>query len=279
MTIRDLLREGNDKLFYAEVDTPFLDAALLLSHAMGTRKERLLASLPEEADPEAGERFRQFVDRRCRGEPVSYIRRIKEFYGLEFYVDDGVLVPRPDTESLVEKALELARHDPGIRDVHDACTGSGCVCIALQHDAPHLNLSASDISPFAGTVFRENCRRILGREIPFLLSDLLDGVPGPFHLITANPPYLSDKEVDDMRKVGWPEPEVSLRGGPEGTELPGRLIRRAAGRLVPGGWLVMEAAPGQFLKLRALMDAAGFRDVEVLPDLAGRERVIAGRRA
>jgi release factor glutamine methyltransferase len=279
MTVRGLLREGNDKLFYAEVDTPYLDAVLLLSHAMGTRKESLLASMPDEVEADAAERFLLFLDRRCRGEPVSYIRRCKEFYGLDFYVDERVLVPRPDTEVLVEKALDLARHDARIRDVHDACTGSGCVCIALQHDAPHLNLSASDVSPPAAEVFRGNALRLLGREIPFQLSDLLDGVTGPFHLITANPPYLSDKEVDDMRRIGWPEPEISLRGGADGTVLPGKLIRRAAERLVPGGWLALEAAPGQFLKLRALMDAAGFRDVEVLPDLAGRDRVISGRLA
>lgn len=279
MTVRDLLREGNDKLFYAEVDTPYLDAVLLLSHAMGIRKERLLASLPEEAGDDDAGRFRHSLDRRCRGEPVSYILRRKEFFGLEFFVDGRVLVPRPDTEVLVEKALDLARRDPRIRDVHDACTGSGCVCIALQHGAPSLNLSASDVSPFVEEVFRGNALRLLGREIPFRLSDLLEGVEGPFHLITANPPYLSDKEVDDMGKIGWPEPEISLRGGADGTVLPGKLIRRAAQRLAPGGWLALEAAPGQFLKLRALMDAAGFRDVEVTADLGGRERVISGRLA
>lgn len=279
MTVRALLHEGNRALLRAEVDTPCLDAMLLLAHALGTGKERLLASLPDEADPAAAGRFREYLDRRGAGEPVSYIRGRKEFFGLEFRVDRRVLVPRPDTEALVERALEIVRGDPRVRDVHDACTGSGCVAIAVAHEEPGLNLSASDVSPDAVEVFRENARLLLGREIPVRVSDMLDGLPGPFHLITANPPYLGDREVDAMRRIGWPEPEVSLRGGADGTEAPRRLIGRAAERLAPGGWIALEAAPGQFGALRDALAAHGFRDVEVRRDLGERERVISGRLA
>jgi release factor glutamine methyltransferase len=208
---------------------------------------------------------------------VSYIRRLKEFWGLEFHVDEAVLVPRPDTETLVERALDLARRDPDIARIHDACTGSGCVAIALATELPGRLLTASDISPGAARVFEANCARLLGRQLPFFRSDLLADVPGPYDLVTANPPYLKDREADDLAKIGWPEPDLALRGGPDGTAPAARLVGEAAGRLRPHGWLCLEAAPPQMDRLAALMDAAGFVMVERSRDLGGRDRVISGR--
>jgi release factor glutamine methyltransferase len=227
--------------------------------------------------PDAEASYRALLDRRCQGIPVSYLRRIKEFYGMEFYVDERVLVPRPDTEVLVEKVLRVVRGDPGLRRVHDACTGSGCVGIALKRTVPGLEVSASDISAHALEVAELNGQRLLGKGLPAFRSDMLDGVPGPFDVIAGNPPYLRDDEVADMRKLRWPEPEHALRGGIDGTALAERLIHAAPGKLAPGGWLVLEAAPVQFNKLYALMDQAGFHSIDVEKDLAGRDRVIAGR--
>lgn len=277
MTVRSLLTRGYDTLFYAEVQTPLLDAVVLLAHAMQVAKEKLLASLPDEAAPEVEERFRGFIDLRCAGVPVSYIRRVKEFYGLEFYVDERVLVPRPDTEVLVEKVLQVVRADPRLRRVHDACTGSGCIAICLKHSAPELEMSASDISASALEVAAMNAERILGFPLPSFASDLLDSVPGSFDLIASNPPYLRDDEVEGLRKLGWREPELALAGGRDGTALAQRLIRAAPARLRPGGWLMLEAAPQQITKLFALMDQAGFHTIDVEKDLAGSSRVIAGR--
>ena len=277
MTVRSLLTQGYDTLFYAEVQTPLLDAVVLLGHAMGTTKEKLLAALPDEAATEVEERFRAFVDLRCSGVPVSYIRRVKEFYGLEFYVDERVLVPRPDTEVLVEKVLQVVRADPGLRRVLDVCTGSGCIAVSVKHSAPGLELSASDISGDALEVAALNAERILGSRLPSFASDLLDSVPGSFDLIASNPPYLRDDEVEGLRKLKWREPELALAGGGDGTALARRLIRAAPARLSPGGWLMLEAAPQQINKLYALMDQAGFRTIDVEKDLAGSSRVIAGR--
>jgi release factor glutamine methyltransferase len=202
---------------------------------------------------------------------------MKEFYGLEFYVDERVLVPRPDSETLVEQVLAIVRADPRLRGVHDACAGSGCIGIALKAAIPELELSASDISAEAGEVLCMNSERLLGLRIPFFCSDLLESVPGRFELIAANPPYLRDAEVENLGKIGWPEPLGALRGGADGTEIAARLIRSATSRLTPGGWLALEAAPDQILKLHALMDQAGFTLVEVAKDLAGHDRSIAGR--
>jgi release factor glutamine methyltransferase len=298
MIVRSLLTQGYETLFYAEVQTPFLDAVVLLAHAMEATKEKLLASLPDEVPPDGEARFRSFLDMRCTGVPVSYIRRVKEFYGLDFYVDERVLVPRPDTEVLVEKVLQCVHADPRLRRVHDACTGSGCVGIAVKRTAPELEVSASDISSAALEVAAVNAERLLGGTesvfsgaqfasgdaksavggvLPVFRSDLLESVPGTFDLIASNPPYLRDDEVADLRKLGWREPELALAGGRDGTSLAERLIRAAPARLNAGGWLVLEAAPLQITKLFALMDQAGFHTIDVEKDLAGSSRVIAGR--
>ncbi|MGA2642537.1 MAG: peptide chain release factor N(5)-glutamine methyltransferase [Spirochaetia bacterium] len=277
MSVRSLLTQGYETLFYAEVQTPFLDAVVLLAHAMVTTKEKLLALLPDDVPPGVETRFRDFLDRRCSGVPVSYIRRAKEFYGLEFYVDERVLVPRPETEVVVEKILQCVRAEPRLRRVHDACTGSGCIGIAVKSAAPGLEVSASDISAPALEVAAMNADRLLEGTIPAYRSDLLDSVPGSFDLIASNPPYLRDDEVADLRKLGGREPELALAGGGDGTALAERLIRSAPARLSPGGWLVLEAAPLQITRLYAFMDQAGFHTIDVEQDLAGSSRVIAGR--
>jgi release factor glutamine methyltransferase len=276
MTVGNALQEGRSRLFYAEVDTPLLDATVLLCEALMTSKERLLASLPEPLAEAAYHRYRELLDRRSAGIPVSYIRGRKEFFSLELRVDERVLVPRPDTEILVEEALRLTGRDRSLRRVHDACTGSGCVAIALKHTRPNLEVSASDLESRARDVFEENARRLLATSIPFLLSDLLSGAAGPYDLITANPPYLTDREVDDMIKVGWPEPPRALRGGADGTELLRRLIGQAPGHLARPGWLLLEAAPGQMRTLQGVMADYGFGEIGVAMDLGGRARVIRG---
>lgn len=304
MTVRAALEQGKSLLFYGEVETPLLDATVLLSEALGMSKERLLASLPDPLPEEPYRRYRDFLDRRLAGHPVSYIRGRKEFYSLEFLVDERVLVPRPETELLVEEALRLleapaagrgaaplrpassGERAPRVLRAHDACTGSGCVAIALKHTRPDLEVSASDISRAALAVARLNARRLLapvrglGRRprVRFRRSDLLSRVWRRFDLITANPPYLTDHEVENMQKVGWPEPAGALRGGPDGTDLLRRLIRQAPRRLRPGGWLLLEASPEQMPSLQAAMRAAGLGAVQVLADLAGRERVIRAQR-
>lgn len=279
MTVGGALNQGKERLFYAEVDTPLLDATLLLSEALETSKERLLASLPDPLDPDRWQRYCGLLDLRCSGQPVSYIRRRKEFFSLEYYVDTRVLVPRPDTEVLVEEALRLLEADPLIQRVHDACTGCGCVAIAVKHSFPTVEVSASDISADALQVAAENARRLLPNErIRLRRSDLLARVPGRYDLITANPPYLTDGEVEDMKKIGWPEPALALRGGVDGTDLLRRLIRQASRKLRAGGTLLLEAAPAQMNLLEREIAERGFGEIAVIPDLAGRDRVIRARR-
>ena len=279
MTVGGALSQGKERLFYAEVDTPMLDATLLLSEALETSKERLLASLPDPLDPDLWQRYCGLLDLRCAGQPVSYIRRKKEFFSLEYYVDPRVLVPRPDTEVLVEEALRLLEAGPLIQKVHDACTGSGCVAIALKHSFPTVKVSGSDISREALQVAAENARRLLPESrIRLYRSDLLARIPGRYDLITANPPYLTDGEVENMEKIGWPEPALALRGGVDGTDLLRRLIRQAPRKLRAGGILLLEAAPTQMTLLERELIDRGYGGIAVVPDLAGRDRVIRARR-
>lgn len=274
MTVGEALREGQLRLADCGIETPQLDASLLLAEALGVAREQVFSRLPDAVDADALGRYRDFVARRALGVPVSYVRGRKEFYSLSFAVGPAVLVPRPDTELLVDRALSLAA--PGAR-LHDACTGSGCVAVAVSHSRPDLEVSASDLSAAVVAVFVSNCRRLLGRHLPFFESDALAGVPGTYHVITANPPYLRDDEVRAMKAAGWPEPECALAGGPDGLEVARRLVEQAPARLAAGGRLLLEADPGQMAELERSLTARGFVCVCRRRDLAGRERVVEAR--
>jgi release factor glutamine methyltransferase len=176
----------------------------------------------------------------------------------------------------VESVLERAREAPGARSLHDACTGSGCIAIACAHEIPSLAVTVSDVSPDALELCRANARRLLGRELEAVVSDLLESVDGRFDLITANPPYLTDDEVARMRASAWPEPELALAGGPDGMDLARRLVHQARDRLAAGGSLFLECASPQAPELRARLEGAGYQRVRIVPDLSGRARVVTG---
>ncbi len=283
MTIREALRQGCSYLKQAEADTPYLDATVLLSEALSCCKESLYAMLPEALPAREYATYQGYVELRRRGIPVSYIRQRKEFYGLEFRVDERVMVPRPETEVLVDTALELVKAaaarqtGPRLLRLHDSCTGSGCIALTMKAHVPHLQVSASDVSGAAGEVFELNARRILGEALPFTVSDLLCRVDGRFDLITANPPYLRGSAVKEMKDRGWPEPELALNGGSDGLDLARRLIAQAPSRLAPGGCLLLEADPDQMPPLGERMAGAGFDELRVVADLAGLHRIITGR--
>ena len=283
MTIRDALRQGCSLLRHAEIETPYLDATVLLSEALGCGKEWLYARMPEALPAVELDRFLGYVELRGRGIPVSYIRQKKEFYGIEFLVDERVMVPRPATELLVDIALELIseafalRSESGAIGLHDCCTGSGCIALTLKVQAPHLRISASDLSEAAGEVFGLNALRILSEVPPFILCDLLDGISGRFDLITANPPYLRRSTVRRMKDRGWPEPALALDGGSDGLDVAGRLVAQAPAHLAEGGRLLLEADPEQMPSLRVQMVGAGFDELRVVSDLAGNSRIITGR--
>ena len=279
MTIREALYKGFSQLQQGEIETPFLDAVVLLSDVLDIAKEKLFASYPETMDEENTVRFLDHITFRLSGTPVSYIRKKKEFFGLEFYVDHRVLVPRPDTETIVETALELIDNAPAVQSVHDLCTGSGCIAIALKKTRPALYVTASDISEEALQVFRLNARNLLRNELPHFKSDLMKNVPGTFDMIVSNPPYLSEAEIDVLKGKGWPEPEFALCGGKNGLSVIEKLIGECRDSLRNDGYLLLEGGFTQAGKIKNLMVSSGFSDIIVRKDLAGRERVVAGRKS
>ena len=278
MTVAGAFRTGVAALAGAPTDTPALDAAVLLADALGVSKERLFARMAEPVGARGAASFRRALDLRRRAVPVAYIRGAKEFYGHTFSVDRRVLIPRPDTECLVAAALEVIAADPTVRRVHDVGTGSGCIAIALQAARPALTVSVSDRDAGCLEVCRVNQRRLLGRErLSARTADLLAGIPGPFDLIVANPPYLDAAACARLAGRGWPEPVGALRGGRSGAEVTLRLIAQAGGRLRPGGYLLLETAVEHVATLQAALAAAGFAAPVVHRDLAGRPRVLGAR--
>jgi release factor glutamine methyltransferase len=275
MTVRQAVTEGAKRLSET-AETPFLDAVLLLSSAAGKSKEQILASYPEPLGDDVAVRYDAFLTLRLEGNPVSYIRGKKEFYGLEFEVGPGVLVPRPETETLVDAAFSLVNDIPSIRRVHDCCTGSGCVAITLKHKIPDLDISASDLSEQALAYFSKNCRALLSRELPLYKSDLLAGVTGDFDVIVANPPYLTSGAYRKMQENGWPEPELALDGGEDGLSSFRKLIPMSTSRLNRGGYLLLEAEPSLFPAIEKLLVQNNFHTTIIYKDLSGRDRVVCG---
>ncbi len=281
MTYREALARGSARLGAAGIENPYLDAVVLLSHGAGTEKASLFARFQDELPAEVFETFEEALDRRLSGLPVSYILRRKEFYGLTFYVDERVLVPRPDTEVLVDTLLSVVHADPSVRRIHDACTGTGCIPIAaasVLQERADADFSASDFSEDALEVFRINSLNLLGRVLPHGKSDLLESVEGTFDLVTANPPYLTREEAEDLGRKRWPEPLIALDGGEDGLDLVRKLVRQAVERLGENGYLIIEGADPQAEKIIEIFESHGFWDLRSVCDLAGRRRVTLGRR-
>lgn len=281
MTLREAFVSASRRLASAAhpTETPELDARVLLGHALGLTHAALLARWPEPLDEKAALRLETAVLRRLAGEPVAWITGFKEFLGMDFEVVPGLLVPRADTETLVEAALQIV---PGPRVV-DVCTGTGCVAVGLAALSPHpLEVWAGDLSPLAVQTARRNAGQLLsgGRAVKVVESDLLTGLPGPWHLIVSNPPYLTPQETDE-RTVwgGWKEPALALDGGgDDGLGLIRRLVETAATALAPGGWLLIEAADVQMETIGRLFNASGLSGARFWKDLAGQRRVVGARK-
>ena len=264
-------------------DSPFLDATLMLATARGEPKERTLASLPDPLGATAARRLEVLVDRRTCGEPLAYIRGFKEFYGRAFAVDERVLIPRPETELLVELALDSVPEAAPTREggpprAHDVGTGCGAVAITLALERPGWSVSASDISDGALQVCGGNATALGATLVSLEHADLLPISGGPWRLIVANLPYVPSTEYRALAAAGWPEPAVALDGGPDGLDQVRRLVAGVGQRLAPEGRLLLEIGAEQGSAVAEALASAGLRRVELFHDLAGRPRVAAGWR-
>jgi release factor glutamine methyltransferase len=253
-----------------------IDAQLLHLHALGRSphdRAWLLAHDSDAVPAEVQERLEGWLQRRLAGEPIAYITGFKEFFGLRLQVDARVLDPRPDTETLVEWALDLLPEGSAQR-VLDLGTGSGAVALALQHERPRCEVTAVDASADALAVASANAQR-LGLPVQFVLSHWMDAAPGPFELIVSNPPYVA--EGDPHLAALTHEPLQALTSGADGLDDIRHIIAQAPSRLAPGGWLLLEHGWDQAAAVQALLASAGWVEVQSRQDLAGVDRCTGGR--
>jgi len=269
-SVRDALDSAVIALTAAGCDTPRLDAELLLAAAMEVDRATIIADPGRALQPDAARRFQDYAARRRRREPVAYILGSKGFRSIELTVDPRVLIPRPETEHLVEAALGLPQ---GAR-VCDIGTGSGAIALALKSERPDLRLVATDASAGALAVARANAARV-GLEVEFHHGDLLAGVTGRIDAVVSNPPYVEDGAELAPEIVRY-EPALALRAGPAGLDVIGRLLPAAGA--TEALMVALEVGAGQAGAVAALTRDAGFAAVEAVRDLAGVERVVVGRR-
>jgi release factor glutamine methyltransferase len=274
-TPADVLRAGAGYLARHGVESARETAEALLMNLLSTDRAGLY-SRREGLDQATARLFARSLCARCRGTPLQYLTGEQQFRQLPIRVTPGVLVPRPETEVLVDAAVALIAGDDSAIVV-DVGTGTGAVALAVKFERPSARVLATDISDGAVGLARQNANR-LGLEIDVFEGDLLEPLPegllARVHLVVSNPPYLTEEEYESLPPEVRAEPFEALVGG---TDVHGRLIAESPRWLADDGWLVVEIGANQGPEVRSSFEAGGFVDVEVLPDLAGRDRVVRGR--
>ena len=258
--------------------TARLDAEVLLAHVLGWSRSRLHARCGERLDPVSARRFEALVERRRVGEPVAYLVGHREFWSLDLTVTPDTLVPRPETEHLVEAVLGVVAQDADAA-IADIGTGSGAIALAIARDRPRAFVLGTDSSRAAIAVARENALRLRCDNACFIAADVCAALaPGRWSVVVSNPPYVAEDDPHLSTCGVRFEPRVALVSGPRGLTMLKTLARQGPSRLVPGGWLALEHGAGQASEVRDLLRGAGLEAIETIRDLAGNERVTLGRR-
>jgi release factor glutamine methyltransferase len=280
MQLKDVLRAAIMRLEDSRVGSSRLNAEILLMHTLGCDRAYLYAHPERELIEEELTRYDEHLSERARGVPSQYITGHQEFWGLDFLVAPGVLIPRPETEHLVEAVLELVRAQDLKRPrIVDVGTGSGCIAIALAHELPDADLYATDLSPEALEMAHANTSRLQAQNrIHFRQTDLLEGLPDEhFDVVASNPPYVGESESDKVQlEVRKFEPHMAVFGGAEGMDIYRRLIPQARRVLRPAGWLSMEIGYSQEQKVLELLST--WSEVRSIPDLQGIPRVVLAQK-
>ena len=283
MRLGDSLQSAIRFLTDEQVPSPRMNAEVLLMFVLGVDRAYLYAHPEREVSGDERARYDESLRERATGKPSQYITGHQEFWGMDLIVTPAVLIPRPETEHVIETVLELARQYPA-KSIVDVGTGSGCIALALAKEMPQAEITATDISVEALEVARANAaRHQLDARIEFVEADLLQNrdvasyVSTEVDLVVSNPPYVSEEERDKVqREVRKFEPKVAVFGGPHGLDIYRRLIPQAKDVLKPGGWLVMEIGFSQEEEIRGLL--SGWSEVRVTADLQGIPRVVAAKK-
>lgn len=267
MTYKTLIDEGK-----RIIDSPdgATEAMLLLEYVLHTDRNELLIHPEKEVKNEDADTFMKLANRRASGEPVQYIIGSAPFYGLEFIVNPSVLIPRFDTEVLVEEVLKAVKEDDKILDL---CTGSGCIAVSIKKYKPSAQVYASDISMDAIKIAKGNAEAN-DTDITFIHSDLLDNVGDGYDIIVSNPPYIKTAVIEGLDDiVKKHEPYIALNGGTDGLDYYWRIVADSRTHLKQGGRLMMEIGYDQGEELKELLKEAGYSNIEIKKDLSGNDRV------
>lgn len=285
--VKKLLAEAATEIAASGIDTARLDAEILLAHTLTIDRTRLLARLSSPISQDKQEIFQRLIERRIRREPIAYITGKREFWSREFCVTPDVLIPRPETEFVVETVLQLVAQ-PGIANprsliqILDIGTGSGCIAITLAKELPTAELWAVDLSSAALTVALDNAQRHgVDKRIRFLQGDLFSSIHEAlkFDIVVSNPPYIARDDLTALQPEvrDW-EPKAALDGGKDGLTFYCRLVQESQTRLRSGGWLIMEMGVGQCSAVTRLIQAqSNFQESLCVQDYTGFDRVVAAR--
>jgi release factor glutamine methyltransferase len=288
-TILRLLQWTTDYFSHRGIHSARLDAELIVSFTLGLTRVQLYTQFDRPLTPEELKKIKELVKRRAHREPLAYLRGTKEFFSMEFIVSPAVLIPRPETEILVEEALKIGINPPnpplekggegGFIQVLDIGTGSGCISITLAKHLPHIHVWAVDISPAALEIAKINAKKHQVEDrITFLKWDLMKdtwiGPPANFDMIVSNPPYIAISQLSQLAPEIFYEPKMALEAGEEGLQFYPALLSFASAHLKPQGCMLFEIGEGQSEKLVLLCQEKGFENVEVIKDLSGKPRVL-----
>ncbi len=274
MTNQKLLSRGKEQLNNAGIAEYDLDAWYLFSHVTGLSKQAYFMAMQDETKPGIEELYASLIERRINREPIQYIIGQQEFCGLKFFVNRHVLIPRADTETLVEEALKVI---PKGGHVLDLCTGSGCILLSLIHLGQGISGVGVDISEEALDVALENAHTLGLDKAGFIHSNLFDRVNEKFSTIVSNPPYIPTRVIDELEpEVKDNEPHLALDGSSDGLYFYRKIVEQSPTYLTDGGYLLFEIGYDQGEAVSELMQKAGFKEVEVIKDLSGNDRVVKG---
>lgn len=278
-TIRRVLEWTRGHFEKQQVDEPRLTSEILLGHVLNVARVKLYMDLDRPLSKDELSTYRGLIQRRLGGEPTQYLVGFKEFYGRRFFVDARVLIPRSETELLVEAALRDVPKDTPTR-VLDVCTGSGCVAISIAAERPQASVWAVELMPGAMEVAKKNAEALqVDGRVTFFQGDLLGPIPegAKFDVIVSNPPYVKAGDLATLQKEVRAEPKEALDGGADGLRLIDRLITEALPRLKSGGLLAMEIGEDQGNAVKELLTRAGGHDVRIEKDLARHDRLALAR--
>lgn len=288
-TINELIKKGINEIEKGDFNNPLLDVQLLMCYTLNVDRLYIYTHGNDILEEQHVDKFFKLVNIRKSGYPLQYILKKQEFMGLDFFVDEGVLVPRPDTEVLVEKIIDIVEKgyfkDNESLNILDIGTGSGAITLSLAHYIKNSLLYSVDISKKALEIANENMMNLgLENRVKLLEGDLLDKLDSSlidkFNIIVSNPPYIPSKDIDDLQiEVSKYEPRLALDGGLDGLDFYKRIIDKAPLYLKENGLLAFEIGYNQAKELKNLLSKSrGFRDIEVIKDLGGNDRVVIAYR-